>query len=110
MFGAGLDVHCCRSWIGIAYSRHLGDGQYMRSSWKPGAIAVTLCDVRHGPAIDLEIESEIPSEVRHSIHDDAARRVVISPEVTRTSLRNSADASCAAKNQHQKNILRETVF
>jgi len=113
MFGAGLDVHCCRSWIGIAYSRHLGDGQYMRSSWKPGAIAVTLCDVRHGPAIDLEIESEIPSEVRHSIHDEAARwEMVIRPEVPtlRTSLRNSDDENCAPKNQHQKNIPREAVF
>ena len=113
MFGAGLDVHCCRSWIGIAYSRHLGDGQYMRSSWKPGAIAVTLCDVRHGPAIDLKIESEIPSEVRHSIHDEAARwEMVIRPEVPTlgTSLHNCADENCAPKNQRQKNIAREAVF
>ena len=43
---------------------------------------MTLYDVRHGPAIDLKIETEIPSEVRHSIHDEAARReVVIRPEV-----------------------------
>ena len=113
MFGAGLDVHCCRSWRGIAYSRHLGDGQYMRSSWKPGAIAVTLCDVRHGPAIDLKIESEIPSEVRRSIDDEPARRkVVIRPEVPTwgTSLHNCADENCAPENQHQKNIPREAVF
>ena len=55
----------------------------MRPSWQPGAIAVTLCDGRHGPAIDLKIETEIPSEVRRSIHGEAARReVVIRPEVT----------------------------
>src|SRR6266404_2226667 len=101
MFGAGLDVHCGRSWRGIAYSRHLGDGQYMRSSWKPSAIAATLCDVRHGPAIDLKIEAEIPSEVRHSIHDEAARReMVIRPEVASASLRKSANEHCGPKNQH----------
>jgi hypothetical protein len=111
MFGAGLDVHCGRSWRGIAYSRDLGDGQYMRSSWKPSAIAVTLCDVCHRPAIDLKSETEIPSEVRHSIHDEATRRgVVIRAEIPRTSLRNSADQNCTPKNQHQKNIPREAVF
>src|SRR5437879_5156473 len=107
MFSAGLDVHCCRSWLAIAYSRHLGDGQHMRPRWKPGAVAVTLYEGRHGPAIDLEIETEIPSEIRHSIHDEAARReMVIRPEVPRprTSLRNSADENCAPKNQRQKNI------
>jgi hypothetical protein len=113
MFGAGLDVHCRRSWCGKACSWHLVDGQYMGSSWEPRAIAVTLCDAPHRPAIDLKIETEIPSEVRDSIHDDAARReVVIRPEVPRwgTSLRNSADENCAPKNQHQKNIPREAVF
>jgi len=74
---------------------------------------VTLCDVRHGPAIDLEIESEIPSEVRHSIHDEAARwEMVIRPEVPTlgTSLHNCADENCAPENQRQKNIAREAVF
>jgi hypothetical protein len=69
---------------------------------------VALCDVRHRSAIDLKIESKIPSEVRYSIHDEAARRVVISSEITGTSLRNSADEN--SKRQHQKNILREAVF
>jgi hypothetical protein len=113
MFGAGLDVHCCRSWLGIAYSRHLGDGQYMRSSWKPGAIAVTLCNASDRPAIDLKSETEIPSEVRRSIYGEAARReVMIRPEVPTGafSLRNSADENRAPKNQHQKNIPREAVF
>ena len=113
MFGAGLDVHCGGSWRGIAYSRHLGDGQHVRPSWEPGAIAVTLRDASDRPAIDLKIETEIPSEVRRSIHDDAARReAVIRPEVPRprTSLRNSADENYAPKNQRQKNIPREAVF
>jgi hypothetical protein len=72
---------------------------------------VTLGHAPHRPAIDQKIESEIPSEVRRSIHDDAARRpVMIRPEVPGTSLRNSADENCASKNQHQKNIPREAVF
>jgi hypothetical protein len=81
----------------------------MRPNWQYGAITVTLYDAPHRPAIDLKIETEIPSEVRRSVHDDAARRVVmIRPEVpTGTlSLRNSADANCAPENQHQKNIPR----
>jgi hypothetical protein len=71
-----------------------------------------LGDAPHRPAIDLKIETEIPSEVRHSIHDDAARReVVITPEVPRgASLRNSVDENCAPENQHQKNIPQEAVF
>ena len=57
------------------------------------------------------MEPEIPSEVRRSIDGEAARReVVISPEVTSASLRNSADENCAPENQHQKNIPREAVF
>jgi hypothetical protein len=74
---------------------------------------VTLYEGGHGPAIDLEIETEIPSEVRCSIHDKAARReVMIRPQVPTGafSLRNSADENCAPKNQHQKNIAREAVF
>ena len=84
----------------------------MRPSWEPGAIAVTLDDAPHRPAIDQKIETEIPSEVRCSIDDEPARReVVIRPEVPRwgASLRNSADENCAPKNQHHKNIC-EAVF
>jgi hypothetical protein len=82
----------------------------MAPRWQPGVIAVTLCDVRDGPAIDLEIESEIPSEIRHSVHGQVTRRKVTRPEVTRggTSLRNSADENCAQKNQ--KNLAGEAVF
>jgi hypothetical protein len=83
----------------------------MRPRWQNGAIAATLYDASHRPAIDQKIETEIPSEVRRSIHDEAARRVVIiRPEVCGTSLRNSGDEYCASKNQHQKNIPREAVF
>ena len=81
--------------------------------WKPGAIAVTLRDASYRPTVDLKSETEIPSEVRRSIHDDAAgREVVIRPEVTTgaLSLRNRADENCASKNQHQKNFPREAVF
>jgi hypothetical protein len=85
----------------------------MKSSWQPGAIAVTLYDAPHRPAIDLKTITEIPSEVRRSIDGEAARRgVTIRPDVTGPafSLRNSADENCAPKNQHQKNIPREAVF
>jgi hypothetical protein len=85
----------------------------MRPSWEPGAIAVTLCDAPHRPTIDLKTETEIPSEVRHSIHDKLARReVMIRPEVPTgaLSLRNGADKNCAPENQRQKNIPREAVF
>jgi hypothetical protein len=112
MLGAGLDVHCCRSWCSKACSRHLVDGQHMVPSWEPCAIAATLGDAPHRSAIDQKAETEIPSEVRHSIDDEPARReVVIRSEVPRwgTSLRNSADGDCAPKNQHHKNIC-EAVF
>ena len=67
----------------------------------------------HRPAIDQEIKTEIPSEIRRSIHDDVARReVVIRPEVPGwgASLRNTADENYAPENQHEKNIPREALF
>ena len=70
---------------------------------------MTLCDAPHRPAIDLKIETEIPSEVRRPIDDEVARRDVISSEVTSASLRKSANEHCASENQHQKDI-REAVF
>jgi hypothetical protein len=84
----------------------------MGPRWEPGAIAVALREGRHGPAVDLKSETEIPSEVRRSIYGEVPRRDVTRPEVTRpgTSLRNGADENCAPKNQHQKNIPREAVF
>ena len=76
-----------------------------------GAKPATLYDVRHGLAVDLKIESEIPSEVRRSVDRENARReVIIRAEVPGgTSLRNRAEESCAPKNQDQKNI-REDEF
>ena len=72
---------------------------------------MTLNDAPNRPAIDQKIETEIPSEVRRSIHDEPARlEAVIRPEVFGTPLRNCADENCAPENQHQKNIPREGVF
>src|SRR6266404_385229 len=73
----------------------------MAPRWHPTVIAVTLYDVRDRPAIDLEMESQIPSEVRHSLHNQATRR--------RTPLRNSAYGNCARKSKNQKNLADETV-
>jgi hypothetical protein len=73
----------------------------MRPRWEPGAIAVTLCDAPNGLTIDLQSETESPSKVRRSVHDEAARREAIRPEVPRprASLCNSADENYASKNQ-----------
>lgn len=73
---------------------------------------MTLGEAPHRRAIDLKIETEIPSEVRRPVYGEAARRVVmIRPEVPGgTSLRNSADENCEPENQHQKNITRGAVF
>jgi hypothetical protein len=70
---------------------------------------VTLGDARDRPAIDLKLVTEIPSEIRRSIDSEAPRWNVRRVEVTRASLRKSANERCASENQHQKNI-REAVF
>ena len=67
----------------------------------------------HRRAIDLKIETEIPSEVWRPVYSEAARRVVmIRPEVPTwgLSLRNSAYENRAPKNQHRKNIPCEAMF
>src|SRR5438309_3441398 len=73
----------------------------MAPRWYPTVIAVTLYDVPDRPAIDLEMESQIPSEVRHSFHNQATRRGI--------PLRNSADGNCAQKSKNQKNLADEPV-
>ena len=73
----------------------------MAPRWYPTVIATTLYDGRDRPAIDLEMESQIPSEVRHSFHNQATRRG--------TPLRNSADGNCAQKSENQKNLADETM-
>ncbi len=73
----------------------------MPPRWYPTVIAATLYEVRDRPAIDLEMASQIPSEVWHSFHNQATRR--------RTPLRNSADENCAQKRKNQKNLADETV-
>src|SRR4029453_11016026 len=111
MFRSRLNVHCCRSRLGITYSLNLVHGQHGRPSWQPGAILATLYDVRHRPAIDLKIEGKIPSEVRHPVDDQLTRRNVTRPEVTTpgTSLGSSADENCAPKTKYQKNLPREVA-
>jgi hypothetical protein len=72
----------------------------MAPRWHPTVVAAPLYDSRDRPAIDLEIESQIPSEVRRSLHN----------QVTEGSpLRNSADENCAHKSKNQKNIPSEAV-
>jgi len=70
----------------------------MAPRWYPTVIATTLYDGRDRPAIDLEMESQIPSEVRHSFHNQATRRG--------TPLRNR---KCAQKSENQKNLADETM-
>jgi hypothetical protein len=54
--------------------------------------------------------TDIPTEVRGPIDDEAARGHVITSEVTSTSLRKSADKYCAAENQRQNDNFCEAVF
>src|ERR1700747_2615835 len=54
--------------------------------------------------------TDVPSEVRGPVDDEAARRYVISPEITSTSLRKVANEHCTPENQRQKNNLCEAVF
>jgi hypothetical protein len=37
--------------------------------WDKTVVAATLYNVRDGPAIDLEMDSQIPSKVRRSLHN-----------------------------------------
>src|SRR4029077_20107077 len=83
----------------------------MRPSWQPGAIAMTLCHIRHRTAVDLQIETQVPSEVRRSLNNQAARReMTIRPKVTFSPLCNSSDANCADKTKSQTNVPREAMF
>jgi hypothetical protein len=43
----------------------------MLTGWQPCVIVATLYDVPDGPAIDLEMESQIPSKVRRPENDQA---------------------------------------
>src|SRR5947208_2448915 len=73
----------------------------MGASWHPTVKAATLYDARDRDAIDLEMESQIPSETRHSLHNQATRR--------RTPVGNSADGKCADKRKNQKNVADESL-
>jgi len=73
----------------------------MAPRWYPTVIAVTLYDNPSVPGIDLEMDSQIPSKVRHSFHNQATRRG--------TPLRNTADGNRAQKSKNQKNVADETV-
>ena len=81
----------------------------MRPRWQPSAIAATVYDISHRSAIDLKMETDVPSEVRCSFDSEAARRDVTGPEVPGTSLRKRANEHCAPKNENQKNDAGEAV-
>jgi len=49
--------------IGVRRRRH---GQNMLSRRQKSVVAVTLYDVRHVSAVDLEIDTDVPSEIRCS--------------------------------------------
>jgi len=46
----------------------------MLPGWQPCVIVATLHDVRDGPAVDLKIESQIPSKVRRPENDQMPTR------------------------------------
>ena len=41
----------------------------MLASWQPCVVVTTLYDARDGPAVDLKVESHIPSKVRRPEND-----------------------------------------
>jgi hypothetical protein len=67
-----LDVYWYRPRLNETDGWHFVYGQNMRSRWHPGVKAVTLCNRRDRPAVDLEVESQIPSEAQYSIHNEPA--------------------------------------
>jgi hypothetical protein len=46
----------------------------MLPGWQPCVIVATLDNVRNRPAVDLKIESQIPSEVRRPENDQMSTR------------------------------------
>jgi hypothetical protein len=73
----------------------------MLPGWQPCVIAATLDNVRNGPAVNLKIESQIPSEVRRSENEQIPTRSS-APMSSRSSdsgsNRNRADET---KNQEE---------
>ena len=47
----------------------------MGARWQPGVIAESLCDVGDRPAINMEMVSQIPSNVWRSLHDQTPSRL-----------------------------------
>jgi hypothetical protein len=47
----------------------------MLPGWQPRVIVVTLYDRRGGPAVDLKIETHIPSKVRRPENDQMSARL-----------------------------------
>jgi len=47
----------------------------MLPGWQPCVIAATLHDVRNGSAVDLKIESQIPSKIRRPDNDQMPTRL-----------------------------------
>jgi hypothetical protein len=46
----------------------------MLPGWQPCVIVATLYDIRDGPAVDLKIESQIPSKVRRPENEQMPTR------------------------------------
>ena len=93
--------HCLTPWLAFrgcatAKSRRL---QVENRGSYGSLVTALLLHLRS--AIDPELENQISSEVRHSVHNHATRRKI--------PLRNSADGNCAHKSKDQKKLADETV-
>jgi hypothetical protein len=74
----------------------------MVSDWHKTVEAAALYNVRDGSAIDLEMDSHIPSKVRHSFHNETAS--------TAAPLSDSArDGNCASQTKNQESPARGIV-
>ena len=72
---------------------------------------MTLYDIRYRPAVDLQIESQVPSEIWHPVNNKATRReMMIRPIVTGAPISNSSDANYADKTKTQKKVPGEEEF
>ena len=71
----------------------------MLPGWQPCVIVVTLYDARDGPAVDLKIETQIPTEVRRPENDQMPTRLSArAPHRERTNKNENENESAEVAN------------
>jgi hypothetical protein len=80
----------------------------MLPGWQPCVIEATLDNGRNLPAVDLKIESHIPSEVRRSDNDQMPTRSS-APMPSRSS-DSGSNRNCADETKNQEEPASGVVF